>query len=209
MKAWLKNDGVYQTIMNVALLVVFLAALSAGAWPQFKLIAIGVTSIVVLTVVAVYSIVIFRMSEEKHDVKLGSHRDVLKGHDDQRKIFNFHGKHASEHVALTRGQYRNSYGNTNIDVDYYTQKSKIANKVREYASQDIPSLSSSSKNQLDDVVDIGFVRISVHSVEVEFKIKPAKNSANFSIDFIEAELSDDDRASRFYAKNYSSDKTIH
>jgi hypothetical protein len=56
MKAWLRNDRVYQTIMNGALLVVFLAALSTGKWPQFGWVAGSITVIMVLIVAAVYSI---------------------------------------------------------------------------------------------------------------------------------------------------------
>jgi hypothetical protein len=56
MKSWLRNDRVYQTIMNGALLVVFLAALSTGKWPQFGWVAGSITVIMVLVAAAVYSI---------------------------------------------------------------------------------------------------------------------------------------------------------
>jgi hypothetical protein len=64
MKSWLRNDRVYQTIMNGALLVVFLAALSTGKWPQFGWVAGSITVIMVLVAAAVYSIAACGSDEE-------------------------------------------------------------------------------------------------------------------------------------------------
>jgi hypothetical protein len=66
MKSWLRNDRVYQAIMNGALLVVFLAALSTGKWPQFGWVAGSITVIMVLVAAAVYSIAACGSDKENH-----------------------------------------------------------------------------------------------------------------------------------------------
>jgi hypothetical protein len=66
MKSWLRNDRVYQTIMNGALLVVFLAALSTGKWPQFGWVAGSITVIMVLVVAAVYITAACGSDKEKY-----------------------------------------------------------------------------------------------------------------------------------------------
>jgi hypothetical protein len=65
MKAWIRNDRVYQTIMNGALLVVFLAALSTGKWPQLAWVSGSITVIMVLIAAAVYSIAACDNNKEK------------------------------------------------------------------------------------------------------------------------------------------------
>jgi hypothetical protein len=54
MKSWLRNDSVYQSIMSGALLIVFLAALSASHWPQLSVVAGLITAVVVGIVAFVY-----------------------------------------------------------------------------------------------------------------------------------------------------------
>jgi hypothetical protein len=69
MKSWLRNDRVYQTIMNGALLVVFLAALSTGKWPQLGWVAGSITVIMVLVVAAVYSIAACGSDKEENHAR--------------------------------------------------------------------------------------------------------------------------------------------
>lgn len=66
MKSWLRNDRVYQSTMNGALLVVFLAALSTGRWPQFDWVAGSITVIAVLIAAAVYMTAGCGSDNEKH-----------------------------------------------------------------------------------------------------------------------------------------------
>jgi hypothetical protein len=54
MKSWLRKDNVYQSIMSGALLIVFLAALSASHWPQLSVVAGLITAVVVSIVAVVY-----------------------------------------------------------------------------------------------------------------------------------------------------------
>jgi hypothetical protein len=54
MKSWLRNDSVYQSIMSGALMIVFLAALSASHWPQLSVVAGLITAVVVGIVAVVY-----------------------------------------------------------------------------------------------------------------------------------------------------------
>jgi hypothetical protein len=58
MKAWLRDDRVYQSIMNGALWVVVIAAFGATRWPQLSLVAGSITALLVVVVATVYWIAV-------------------------------------------------------------------------------------------------------------------------------------------------------
>jgi hypothetical protein len=54
MKSWLRDDRVYQAIMNGALWIVVIAALSTTKWPQLSWLAGSITAVLVVIVATVY-----------------------------------------------------------------------------------------------------------------------------------------------------------
>jgi hypothetical protein len=58
MKSWLREDRVYQAIMNGALWLVFIAALSTTKWPELSWITGSITAVLVVIVTAVYWIAV-------------------------------------------------------------------------------------------------------------------------------------------------------
>ena len=54
MSAWTRSDVVYKQIMNVALVIVILSALSAYEWPNVSIIAGTITIITTIAAVVLY-----------------------------------------------------------------------------------------------------------------------------------------------------------
>ena len=65
MKSWLRDDRVYQAIMNGALWIVVIAALSTTKWPQFGWITGSITAVLVVIVAAVYWIAVVTNDNDK------------------------------------------------------------------------------------------------------------------------------------------------
>jgi hypothetical protein len=65
MKSWLRDDGVYQAIMNGALWIVVIAALSTTKWPQLGWLMGAVTAVLVVIVATVYWIAVVTNENDK------------------------------------------------------------------------------------------------------------------------------------------------
>jgi hypothetical protein len=65
MKSWLRDDGVYQAIMNGALWIVVIAALSTTKWPQLGWLMGAITAVLVVIVATVYWIAVVTNGNDK------------------------------------------------------------------------------------------------------------------------------------------------
>lgn len=67
MKSWLRDDRVYQAIMNGALWIVVIAALSTTKWPQLSWLTGSITAVLVVIVATVYWIAVVTNDNDKPD----------------------------------------------------------------------------------------------------------------------------------------------
>lgn len=65
MKSWLRDDRVYQAIMNGALWTVVIAALSTTKWPQLSWFTGSITAVLVVIVATVYWIAVVSNDNDK------------------------------------------------------------------------------------------------------------------------------------------------
>jgi hypothetical protein len=108
MKSWLRSDNVYQSIMSSALLIVFLAALSASHWPQLSVVSGVMTAVVVGIVAYVYCVVVVCGDDDRASAE--QRPDVAARQQPEKEQNPVSGAETSSHGPIQRQEGVENYG---------------------------------------------------------------------------------------------------